>query len=391
MMASESHIYDTYSSAEIVGASSSAFTFATSPNTRTITPPSDPADCLGLLQTQNSDVPQKMEAPGWVTSTAVTDSSIHSQCRPTERGPEITTMSQVWSDKNEAVVAGPYNYLRQNPGKGVRAQVMRAFNTWMDVPTDRLKIIANSIDMLHSASLLIDDIQDNSTLRRGLPVAHTIYGVAQTINSANYYYFRAMDELRKLGNAEAIMQFNDELLQLHRGQGMELYWRDLLICPTEDEYLEMISNKTGGLFRLGVKLMQTQSGRHVSPECTCLADLLGLIFQVRDDYQNLCSDAYTDSKGFCDDLTEGKLSFPAVHCISQDPENQELLNILRQRPKEIHVKQYALERMRKTGSLEYTRVFLNRLLVRAKHLIDIISGDPEASIQMHELLAELSI
>jgi len=54
--------------------------------------------------------------------------------------------------------------------------------------------------------------------------------------------------------------FTEELINLHRGQGMDLYWRDSLICPSEADYLEMVGNKTGGLFRLAVRLMQAESG-----------------------------------------------------------------------------------------------------------------------------------
>lgn len=53
--------------------------------------------------------------------------------------------------------------------------------------------------------------------------------------------------------------YTDELINLHRGQGMDLFWRDTLTCPNEDDYLEMVGNKTGGLFRLAVKLMQAES------------------------------------------------------------------------------------------------------------------------------------
>lgn len=106
----------------------------------------------------------------------------------------------------------------------------------------------------------IDDVEDNSNLRRGEPVAHNIFGVAQTINSANYVYFLAMQEITKLGNCStAIDIFVEELLNLHRGQGMDLYWRDTLTCPSEENYLEMVGNKTGGLFRLAIKLMQAES------------------------------------------------------------------------------------------------------------------------------------
>lgn len=111
----------------------------------------------------------------------------------------------------------------------------------------------------------IDDVQDNSVLRRGIPVAHNIFGTAQTINSANYVYFLALQEVRKLNSPAAMDIYTEELLNLHKGQGMDLFWRDTLTCPTEEEYLEMVDNKTGGLFRLAVKLMQAESetGKYV--------------------------------------------------------------------------------------------------------------------------------
>lgn len=105
----------------------------------------------------------------------------------------------------------------------------------------------------------MDDVEDSSFLRRGIPVAHSIFGTAQTINSANYVYFCALQELQKLNNPQAINIYTEELLNLHRGQGMDLFWRDTLTCPSEDDYLEMVGNKTGGLFRLAVKLMQAES------------------------------------------------------------------------------------------------------------------------------------
>lgn len=97
-------------------------------------------------------------------------------------------------------------------------------------------------------------------MRRGVPVAHRIFGVAQTINSANYAYFLAQQELAKLKDQRAYEIFTEEMLNLHRGQGMDLYWRDALVCPTEDEYLAMVQNKTGGLFRVAIRLMQLANG-----------------------------------------------------------------------------------------------------------------------------------
>ena len=113
-----------------------------------------------------------------------------------------------------------------------------------------------------------------------------MFGDAQTINSAN---FLAQQKLLHLNNPwEAFQVFNEELLNLHRGQGVELFWRDTLTVPTEEQYLRMIPNKTGGLFRLAARLMQSVSStvHNIVP----LTDLVGLLFQVRDDYNNFCSE-----------------------------------------------------------------------------------------------------
>jgi geranylgeranyl diphosphate synthase, type III len=164
-----------------------------------------------------------------------------------------------WSLDKEKILFGPYEYLFAHPGKDIRAQLIAAFNEWLEVPAPSLEIITKVVGMLHTASLLVDDVEDSSLLRRGIPVAHSIFGTAQTINSANYVYFCALQELQKLGNPKTLEIYTEELLNLHRGQGMDLFWRDTLTCPSEDDYLEMVGNKTGGLFRLAVKLMQAES------------------------------------------------------------------------------------------------------------------------------------
>jgi geranylgeranyl diphosphate synthase, type III len=104
-------------------------------------------------------------------------------------------------------------------------------------------------------SFSIDDIEDNSILRRGIPVAHSIYGVASTINSANYVLFLALEKVQLLGHPDATKVYTEQLLELHRGQGMEIYWRDNFLCPEESEYKLMTIRKTGGLFMLAIRLM----------------------------------------------------------------------------------------------------------------------------------------
>jgi len=85
----------------------------------------------------------------------------------------------------------------------------------------------------------IDDIQDNSVLRRGIPAAHTIYGVPSTINAANYIQFIGLDRLQNLNHPKAMALCTGHLVEWHHGQGMEIYWRDNHTCPSVEEYKEI--------------------------------------------------------------------------------------------------------------------------------------------------------
>ncbi|TPX13259.1 uncharacterized protein E0L32_006232 [Thyridium curvatum] len=296
---------------------------------------------------------------------------------------------KTWSEDKERVLCGPFDYLYGQKGKEFRTQLISAFNVWLDVPDESLQVITRVIGMLHTASLLVDDVEDFSSLRRGLPVAHAIFGVPQTINSANYIYFLALQELQRLRNQKVLSIFAEELLNLHRGQGMDLYWRDSLTCPTEDDYLEMVGNKTGGLFRLGIKLMQAESRSLV--DCVPLANLIGLVFQIQDDYRNLFSKEYSDNKGMCEDLTEGKFSFPVIHSIRTDPANLQLLNILKQKTTDEEVKRYAVSYMEGTGSFEYTRRVLDVLIARARKMTEEIDDGKGLGKGIHKILDKMVV
>jgi geranylgeranyl diphosphate synthase type 3 len=218
-----------------------------------------------------------------------------------------------------------------------------------------LNSIKDIVGDLHNASLMIDDIEDNSKLRRGCPVAHSIFGIPTVINGANYAYFLALEKCHALNNRAAMDVFVGELLNLHRGQGHDIMWRDDVHCPTEEEYLEMVQDKTGGLFRLAVGLMQAFATDNHRTDFTPLVNNLALYFQIRDDYINLVDEEYMKSKSFCEDLTEGKFSFPIIHCIRNTPTDHRLLSILKKRTDDVDVKRYAQQLMVSAGSMDYTR------------------------------------
>jgi geranylgeranyl diphosphate synthase type 3 len=278
-----------------------------------------------------------------------------------------------------------FRYINSVPGKDVRGKLIDCFELWLKVEnapaaaaadTDASDInvldqIKDIVGDLHNASLLIDDIEDNSKLRRGNPVAHSIFGIPNVINTANYVYFLALEKVQALQNPQAMHVFCLELLNLHRGQGHDIVWRDSMHCPTEDEYCHMVVDKTGGLFRLAVGLMQAFSS--CESDFAPLVNNLAMYFQIRDDFINLADDEYMKSKSFCEDLTEGKFSFPILHCIRLEKEQGDtrLQSILQQRTDDVDVKRYAQTLMRESGSLLYTRQKCSQL---KQEIIEQVNG-----------------
>ncbi|KAJ7853532.1 isoprenoid synthase domain-containing protein [Mycena olivaceomarginata] len=287
-----------------------------------------------------------------------------------------------WAPQDESAVLEPFSYIISNPGKDIRTQLMAAFNVWINVPEDKLKIIAKVVSMLHNASLMIDDIEDDSQLRRGAPVAHKIYGIPQTINTANYVYFLAYQELLTLSGpqvpsqTELVSIITSELISLHRGQGLELLWRDSLACPSEDQYVGMVNDKTGGLLRIGIKLLMACGTTNLEIDYVPLVNLIGVYFQIRDDYMNLQSNEYTSNKGFAEDLTEGKFSFPIVHGINADKTNRQVLNTLQKRPRTPTLKRHAISYLdTHTRSFSYTRSVLGNLQQQIRAEVARLGGN----------------
>lgn len=106
--------------------------------------------------------------------------------------------------------------------------------------------------------------------------------------------------------------------------------------------------------------------------------MLGVIFQIRDDYLNLQSGKYAKNKGFGEDLTEGKFSFPIIHSIRSNPANIQLSSILKQRTTDIDVKLFAVGYIESTGSFEHCRRKLVELTAEARTIMETVAdGQPE--------------
>jgi geranylgeranyl diphosphate synthase, type III len=133
----------------------------------------------------------------------------------------------------------PYEHILKTQKEDIRNKFILCFNEWTKNTKENLEIIENIILKIHNSFVLLDDIEDNSYLRNGIPCSHTIYGIPQTINTSNYVYFDTIKELQKYKN-DSVNILLEELILLHEGQGIDIYWRENNICPTEKEYLEMV-------------------------------------------------------------------------------------------------------------------------------------------------------
>lgn len=132
---------------------------------------------------------------------------------------------------------------------------------------------------------------------------------------------------------------------------------------------------------LAIRLMQLFSAN--KKDFSKLTAILGLYFQIRDDYCNLRMKEYSDNKSYCEDLTEGKFSFPIIHAVQNQKHDKQVLrkiiylesgekrqntyrccsisDILRQRTRDNEVKKYCIGLLEKLGSFEYTRNTLDAL------------------------------
>ncbi|KAK5581858.1 hypothetical protein RB653_003438 [Dictyostelium firmibasis] len=331
-------------------------------------------------------------------------------------------------DESDFKLIEPYTYICESSGKGFRNALIKSFDYWLKVGDKKVEEISQVIQGLHGASLLyvilddlnnnnnnnnynnnnnndnindgnnnyqsyddeininnsnyfnnnynnrIDDIEDNSKLRRGKPVAHSIYGIPQSINSANFVYFLMMDQCNKLGDPKATTIFIEEVIRLHRGQGYDIFWRDTNTCPSEAQYMSMVNEKTGGLFRLGLRLLQAFSDN--ATNYIDLVEDLGMYYQIRDDLINLVSIDYQQNKSFCEDISEGKFSFPIIHAINADLNDNRLLRILKQKTEDRSIKEHALEFIKSKGSLEYTEKKLVALKEKIIKQINDLGGNP---------------
>lgn len=182
--------------------------------------------------------------------------------------------------------------------------------------------MAASLELLHNFTLLHDDIQDNSPLRRGRPTVWTKWGVAQAINAGDAMFTQAQlapHRLRELGvNAELIVlalgELNHTCLTLTQGQHLDMAF-ETRARVSVDDYLTMIEGKTGALIAASAYVGARLGGADETQAMHFRAygRALGLAFQIQDDLLGIWGDPALTGKSAASDLEKRKKSLPVVY------------------------------------------------------------------------------
>ncbi|TVY73247.1 Ophiobolin F synthase [Lachnellula suecica] len=264
---------------------------------------------------------------------------------------------------NDMITKAPYIYISSLPSKGARDELLDALNTWYQVPEASVATIRKVVEIMHNVSLMIDDIQDGSPLRRGSPSTHILFGVGQTLNAATNMYARGVQIATNLSHDTLKVLF-EELNELHIGQALDLWHTYHCRPPSLPAYFKLIEQKTGGLFRMVSRMMQAEATKNTDINTNSLMNLFGRYYQVRDDYQDILGTSVGKS-GTYNDLDQGSFTLPVIHALEHQEKNgnTELLSIL-QANKTTTVlspgmKALAVKQIEKAGSLRFTKSTLD--------------------------------
>jgi len=215
-------------------------------------------------------------------------------------------------------------HLFQAEGKRIRPAIVllisRATLPGEDI-TPRHRRLAEIAEMIHTASLVHDDIVDESSLRRGLPAVHSSFGNRVAVLAGDFLFAQSSWYLANLDNLTVVKLLSQVIMDLAEGeiqQGLNSFDPSLSV----DEYLEKSYYKTASLIANSSKAAGVLSG--VSPD---LAENLygygrnlGLAFQIVDDILDFTSSTETLGKPVASDLRSGNLTAPVLYALEEKPE-----------------------------------------------------------------------
>jgi len=225
-------------------------------------------------------------------------------------------------------------------------------------------------EVIHNGTLIIDDIEDASDLRRGKPCTYKIYGEDIAVNAGNTMYYlpllpllekRAQIQPEKLRDIYEV--YVQEMINLSMGQAMDIAWHRGIANADEvgeEDYLQMCAYKTGTLARMSAKLAAVLAGasKELVEKLGHFAESIGVAFQMQDDVLDLIGKEFAEKKGGRgQDITEGKRTLMVIHTlkIASNADKGRLIQILKMHTSDKALRNEAVFIMQKYNAIEYVR------------------------------------
>jgi octaprenyl-diphosphate synthase len=191
---------------------------------------------------------------------------------------------------------------------------------------DAARELAMAVELVHSATLLHDDVVDLGEVRRGEPTARMIYGNAASIFAGDWLLVQALRRVRRAGVPGLLDRMLEILDEMILAESLQLEQRGR-VTGDVGVYFRVVEGKTAALFRWAM-LAGGRAGGLADAECAALERYglhLGVAFQVVDDYLDFCGDSDVTGKSMYADLREGKATYPLLLAMARDPELAPLL------------------------------------------------------------------
>ena len=265
---------------------------------------------------------------------------------------------------------------------------------------DQVLPAAAAIELVHNFSLVHDDIEDNSPLRRGRPTVWKVWGVPQAINAGDGLCVLAHLAMQRLADRGAPHQrvlaafgiFDQACLALTEGQYLDLSFEARLDVDVE-QYLSMIRGKTAALFSAAAQLGALVAGS--DSECTAcyrrFGQNLGLAFQIVDDVLGIWGDPQVTGKPAADDIRQRKKTLPIVRAFEEELRagGKGLREIYQRAAIDEEAVEATLDILEHLGVRRYAEAMANDYYQQALAELNAVGVENEAQDDLRELAAFL--
>lgn len=267
-------------------------------------------------------------------------------------------------------------YIVGNGGKRLRPMLLLLAAKALGDVNQKHLILAAVIEFIHTATLLHDDVVDESDLRRGKESANAVWGNAASVLVGDYLYSSAFEMMVRTSNMRVMGLLSKTTTAIAEGEVLQL-----LNCnnpeTTEAKYLEVIARKTAILFSAATQLAAiiSDSSEEIEIALANYGQHLGIAFQLIDDALDYTSNAEELGKNLGDDLAEGKPTLPLIYAIQNgtSEEAETIINAIKTGNRDVFNDVYAI--VKRTKAIDYTEV---RADEEAQKAIDALAVLPES-------------